>query len=275
MRRVIIDESDLSKMSPLFQGKLGFWFARFSLRMLAIERLNKIYSGLCNKSGVAFTSAWLDAIGTRYVVDNEEVLDRFAEGSFITVSNHPFGALDGLILVDLIARRRPDYKFMVNSILMNVGTMSDHFVGVKPVTPRSGPTVENASGLKSTLFHLKEGRSMGFFPAGAVSNFNDNFFVLSDREWQNTVMRIIQAAKVPVIPIYIHGKNSWFFNLLGRLSWQLRSLRMPYEILNKRNKTIRITVGEPVLPNEQALYPKTEELACFLKRKTYELKSNK
>jgi len=271
MRRFIIDESDLSKMSPLFQGRAGFLFGRFLLRILAIDRLNRLYSGLCHLSGIDFTSAWLHTIGVDYTVENEAVLDDFVESPFITVSNHPLGALDGLIMVDFVARRRPDYKFMVNSILLNVGTMSDHFVGVKPVTPRSGSTVENASGLKSTLLHLKDGHPMGFFPAGAVSNFNDNFILLSDREWQPTVMRLIQAAKVPVIPVYIHGKNSWFFNLLGRINWQLRSLRMPYEILNKRNKTIRVTVGNPIMPEEQMRYSKTEELACFLKRRTYEL----
>lgn len=271
MKRVILDEEDLANESPLFRGKFGKVLARFMLVLFGVTRVNKIYSELCDLKGVEFTKAWLERTGVSYVVENEEVLDRLPAGSFITISNHPFGGIDGLILVDLMVKRRADYKYMVNSILLHVQTLASQFVGVKPTTPNSRSSIENTGGLKQTLRHIKNGGSMGFFPAGAVSGFYANKIKIEEKEWQPTIIRLIQKSKVPVIPIYIHGKNSWFFNFLGRINWQLRTTRLAHEVLNKRGQVIRLTVGAPISWEEQSRFGKVEELAAFLKSKTEEL----
>ncbi len=269
---MILDEADLANMSPVFRGKLGPFFARLFLHLFGVERVNKLYSELYQLRGTDFTKAWLERLNVTYVVQNGELLNKLPEGAFVTVSNHPFGGIDGVILVDLMAKHRDDYKFMVNSILLHVETMSDHFVGVKPVTPKSGSTVENNGGLKQTFRHLKSGGSMGFFPAGAVSGYYHHSFKITDKDWQLSVIRLIQAAKVPVIPIYIHGKNSWFFNLLGLINWQLRSVRMAHEVMNKNGTVVKLTIGETITWEEQEPYRDVEELAAFLRAKTIALK---
>lgn len=271
MKRVILNEADLAEMSPLYRGVLGPVFARMFLRLFGVERVNRLYGKLCDLSGCEFTQAWLRTLDIRYEVENSAVLETLPDGAFVTVSNHPFGGLDGVILVDLMAQKRSDYKFMVNSILMHVETLSEHFVGVKPVTPKSGSTVENNGGLKYTLRHLKNGGAMGFFPAGAVSGFYHHPFRITDKDWQLSVIRLIQAAKVPVIPIYIHGRNSRLFNILGWFNWQLRSVRMAHELMNKSGKSIKLTVGRPIEWEEQKRYKTIEELGEFLRKKTLEL----
>ncbi len=275
MRKVILDETDLVKTTPLLRGKIGLKLARIVLKLLAIDRVNKEYAKSAHLEGYEFTASFLKGVGVSYEIVHEDRLQHLPEGAFITVSNHPYGGLDGLIMVDMMARRRQDYKYMVNSILMMVKTMSCNFIGVKPSTSKNVSSPENMQGLKLTLQHIREGHPMGFFPAGAVSNFNKtNRLRVTDRDWQPTVIRLIQASQVPVIPIYVHGKNSWFFNFLGRIHWQLRSMRMPYEIFNKRGKVIKVTVGEIIPWEVQKQYKKTEDLAAFLKAKTYALKNS-
>lgn len=275
MRKVVYDETDLAKSSPLFRGNNGLRLARVILNLLAIDRVNREYAKSIHLEGCEFAASFLKGVGVGYEIENEERLHHLPEGAFITVSNHPYGGLDGIIMIDMMVRRRQDYKFMVNSILMMAKTLSCNFIGVKPSTSKSVSSPENMHGLKQTLQHIRDGHPMGFFPAGAVSNFNkSNWLRVTDRDWQPTVIRLIQASKVPVIPIYVHGKNSWFFNFLGRINWQLRSIRMPYEIFNKRGKVIKITVGEVISWEEQRQYKKVEDLAAFLKAKTYALKNN-
>nr|WP_262920276.1 lysophospholipid acyltransferase family protein [Parabacteroides sp. FAFU027] len=259
-------------MSPLLRGKKGLRLGRCLVRLLSIHRVNRVYENSIHLRGAEFAASLLKDVGVSYEIENEEQLSNLPEGTFITVSNHPYGGLDGVIMIDIMVRRRPDYKFMVNSILMNVRTMADNFVGVQPATAKSSGSNDNALKLKETIRHMKEGHPMGFFPAGAVSNFHKpNWFQLTDRDWQPTVIRLIQAAKAPVIPIFFHGKNSCFFNFLGRVNWQLRSMRMPYEVFNKRGKTIKVTIGDPISWEEQKQYAKVEELAAFLKARTYAL----
>ena len=78
---------------------------------------------------------------------------------------------------------------------------------------------------------------------------------------------------MPVIPIFFHGSNSWWFNLLGRISWKLRTVRLPAEVFLKRHKTIHVSIGEPVSTEEIKRFgDDTEALGRFLKSKTYELK---
>ena len=95
---------------------------------------------------------------------------------------------------------------------------------------------------------------------------------LEDREWQPTIIRLIQQLKVPVIPIYFHGGNSWMFNFLGVVCWQLRTLRLPSEVFRKKGKTLHVFIGEPISVEEQLQHSNTvEELGKYLKEKTYAL----
>ena len=72
----------------------------------------------------------LDDFNIKLRIDNEQVLDNLPEGAFITVSNHPFGALDGISLIHMVASRRPEYKVMVNMILNHITAMRPNFIAV-------------------------------------------------------------------------------------------------------------------------------------------------
>ena len=127
-------------------------------------------------------------------------------------------------------------------------------------------------GIKSAIMQVRRGNPIGFFPAGAVSKVNIKG-QLNDREWQPTIIRLIQQMKVPVIPIYFHGSNSWWFNFLGVVCWQLRTLRLPAEVFRKKGATLHVSIGEPITVEEQEQHSGSlEELGKFLKDKTYELR---
>ena len=93
-----------------------------------------------------------------------------------------------------------------------------------------------------------------------------------DREWQPSIIRLIQQLKVPVVPIYFHGHNSLWFSFLGMISWKIRTLALPSEVFRKRNTTLHVSVGEPITPEQIAAISDTEELGKYLKQKTYEMR---
>ena len=102
---------------------------------------------------------------------------------------------------------------------------------------------------------------------------SDRHNFLVDREWQPSVLQIIAKAKVPVIPIYFHGNNTWWFNFWGHACWPLRSLLLPRELFHhKKNKEMHISVGEPIMPEKQAEFKgDPAALGKYLREKTYEL----
>jgi putative hemolysin len=92
-----------------------------------------------------------------------------------------------------------------------------------------------------------------------------------DREWQEGVIKLIQKAQAPIVPVYISGQNSRFFNFLDKIDWRIRTLRLCHELDTKKGKTIHLIFGQPIFPEEQASYKDVQSFGKFLKNKTYEL----
>ncbi len=127
-------------------------------------------------------------------------------------------------------------------------------------------------GIREAMKQVRSGQPIGFFPAGAVSKVNWKY-ELNDREWQPNIIRLIEQLKVPVIPIYFHGSNSFLFNFLGVVCWQLRTFRLPSEVWRKCNSTLHISVGDPISVEEQQRHQGSlEEFGQFLKSRTYSMR---
>jgi putative hemolysin len=237
-----------------------------------MNKVNGVYDASKHKSGVGFVTDLLDKQGIIRDVENYEVLDSFKETPFITVSNHPYGHIDGIIAISVVAAKRKDYKMMVNWMLNKIDTMEEHFIGVNPYAKDNKMSTIKSSvgGVKYCLEHLRGGHPLGFFPAGGVSSPH-LFAKTEDREWQESVLKLIKKAKVPVIPMYISGNNSWIYRLLGLISWRIRMVRLLHEVTNKKGKTVHIRFGEPITVEEQANFDNIKFYGEFLKAKTYEL----
>ena len=268
----VIEPKDFEAFSPLYRGERGHRLAEFVMRVLAIDRINQVYGNSGAYTGAEFTSRLLDDLGVNYAVGNAGRLKMLPEGPFITVSNHPYGGLDGIMSIDLVARIRPDYRFMVNKMISLVKTIHDNIIPVIPAgNKNTGIHGANIKAIRETLEHLHKGHPMGFFPSGAVSDFRLRDFRIRDRQWQSSILHVIYSAKVPVLPIRFFDKNSAFFYFLGFLSWRIRALRLPYEVLNKRKRELRIGIGNIIPVEEQKKFADAGAFGAFLRECVYEM----
>lgn len=269
-KRLVLDHDDIVSLAPWFKGRDKLIDRLFKL--LWIDKVNWIHDHNADTPGVGFVEGLLRDRNATVEVHGEDVLDNLPPGGFITVSNHPFGALDGMILIKLVGERRPDFKVMVNMILKHVGALRDTFFAVDALAS-DDPAKRAVSmrGIAQSLNHVRKGHPLGFFPAGAVSKITPKLRI-EDRDWQPNIMRLIQKLKVPVVPIYFHGHNSLWFNILGLIDWRLRTLRLPCEVFHRKNPVYRVSVGKPIPPEVYLEQQSPEELAKFLKAKTYEIK---
>lgn len=272
VRPDVLNYDDIRAMVPKLDGhpRLVNWLLKF----LSVDKVNYVHRACCDTPGPDFVRRLLfEQFKIKLRVDNEQVLDHLPEGAFITVSNHPLGALDGIALIHLIASRRPKYRVMVNMILGHITAMRPNFIAVdQSASTDPAKRAVSVAGIRQALRQLADGEPIGFFPAGAMSKTNWRYKTV-DREWQESVLQIIWRAKVPVIPIYFHDKNSLWCNFLGHALWQARSLRIPAEVFRKVGKTLHISVGEPVSPEEQREHASNpKELGVYLREKTYALR---
>jgi putative hemolysin len=266
----VFDEKDLEALSPLFRGETGHRLARFILRLLSIDKVNKVYNNSGSWTGAKFARSLLNDLGVNYIIGNAERLEHLPEEAFITVSNHPYGGLDGIILIDLIAGVRADYKLMVNKIISLVKTMQENFISVIPSgNKKEDVTGTNIHAVRETISHLQEGHPVGFFPSGAVSDFSFKDFRIRDRKWQMGILHVIHHAKVPVLPIRFFDTNSKFFYFLGLLNWRIRSLRLPSEVFNKEDQHPRLAIGNIISVKEQERFNDADTLGAFLRQAVY------
>lgn len=275
IRPDVLNYDDIRQMVPKLDGHEKL--VNRLLKFLSVDKVNAVHAKCCDTPGPEFVKRLLlDEFRIRLRIDNEAVLDHLPEGSFITVSNHPFGALDGIALIYLITRRRPKFKVMVNMILNRIGAMRPNFIAVDAWASNDpAKRAVSVNGIREALRQIKSGEPIGFFPAGAMSK-TTLCNGLQDRPWQKSILQIIERAKVPVIPIFFHGSNSAWCNFLGHACWPARSLRLPAEVFRKVGTEMHISIGEPISPEEQAMHSQTPEaLGDFLRQRTYELKKFK
>ncbi len=271
VKRDVLNADDIMRMVPKLAGHRKL--VNGLMRFLSLDKVNAIHEHNIDHPGAPFAAGIIKDLDITLKIDNEKVLDNLPEGAFVTVSNHHFGALDGIILIDLIGSRRPKYRVMVNMFLNYINGLRPSFIAVdQQASDDPKKKAVSMKGIKECIMQVRRGEPVGFFPAGAVAKVNWRGR-LKDRQWQPSVIRLIEQLKVPVVPIFFHGSQSWWFNFLGVVCWQLRTFRHPAEVFRKKGKTFHITVGEPISVDEQLKHMgSVEEFGDFLRERTYELR---
>ena len=264
----VITTEEFAKATKLDKLKMP-GLAALLMEIMKINQVNELFAQAQPKQGPEFVDAILKGCGIDIEFDEKELKNIPATGSFIAIANHPYGGIEGMVLLKILCMVRPDAKLMANFLLKKIPNLSDYFVAVNPFE-----NVEHSSsisGLKNTLELLANGTPIGIFPAGEVSTFKVDKQQITDRLWHPVVGKIIAKAKVPVVPIYFHGNNGLLFNLLSLIHPTLRTAKLPSELFNKNGHTIRLRICKPINIEEIPEYNNNTKLLNFLRARTYAL----
>ena len=246
----VITTQDLQKALGM-KGALGRWVAGRVLKLLELDKINAIQEKYPEQSGAGFSESILKEIGVSYEIPDGQ-LDRIpAEGGFITVSNHHFGSIDGLILNAAVGSRRPDFRILTTFLLTMIPGLRDSFI---PVDNFATGGARSISGIRTALGHIAEGKPLGFFPAGEVATWQkgrnktavSGKKVVEDIPWADNISKLIRKSGLPVVPIYFEGENSRWFHRWGRIHPRLRTVRLVHEMFNKPGSVIQVRIGQPI-----------------------------
>lgn len=250
-------------------GFIGTFIGWLLIRVLRISALNKIYNNNKHKSDLDFLNGVLEDCEIRFEIPEEDLKRIPKDGPFITISNHPLGGIDGILLLKLLLEKRADYKIIANFLLHRILPLKPYVMPVNPFENRKDAK-SSVAGIKGALQHLKEGKPLGIFPAGEVSTYQDGKLKV-DKPWEDGAVRLIKKAKVPVIPIYFHAKNSQLFYILSKISDTLRTAKLPSEVISQNGRVIKVRVGKPISVSDQEAYPEIPQFYEFIRKKTYML----
>jgi putative hemolysin len=264
--KIILEELNLSS----FKIKS---LATLFMKALKLNKVNELYEKNQDKTGINFATSILESLSIHYQCPDEDLKNIPKHEPFIVVANHPLGGIDGLIMLSVIGKARPDFRIMANYLLQQIPQLSDYFVSVNPFGNKS-KTGMNMSGIKRSIRLLEEGFPIGIFPAGEVSALKIRKMNVSDKMWNPIVGKMILKSGVKVVPVYFSGKNSVLFNLLGLIHPILRTAKLPSELFNKNKNKITMRIGKPISVATMSAYEDPEQLLRFLRAKTYALGSS-
>lgn len=274
--RVLISKDGLRKALGL-KGLVGKCVAGALYGVLGIGRLNKVYPYVADLEGPEFSEEVLRRFGISYEVPPEQLANIPAEGGFLTVSNHPFGGADGLILNAIINPRRPDFKILTTFLLAQVPNLTKWFI---PVDNFSTGGAKSITGIRTALGHIGSGGSLGLFPTGEVSTWQkkerrtavSGRRVIEDKPWPDNILKLIKNSGLQVVPIYFDGTDSLLFHILGKVHPRLRTIRLVHELTNKRGMTVKVRIGKAIPASEIAALS-IPTLKEYLRNRTYALEA--
>jgi putative hemolysin len=273
-KTTVLEVEELQEAMGL-KGWFGRRIASAAYRLLELEAVNRVHEKYHDSVGPEFSAHVLEDVGIQYEIPSEQ-LDRIPrEGGFITVSNHHYGSIDGMILSAVVGARRPDYKILTTFFLSLIPSLRDSFI---PVDNFSSGGARSISGIRAALGHIADQHPLGLFPAGEVATWQKGKNktslkegkVVEDIPWAENIVKLIRKSGFPVVPIFFEGGNSESFHRLGRIHPRLRTARLIHEVFNKPGHVVQVRIGQPIPASEIAALD-VPSLGKLLRSRTYAL----
>ena len=167
-------------------------------------------------------------------------------GPLLIIANHPFGVVDGLAMMDMATRLRPDVKILVHSLLCQPAELMEYLL---PIDFSGTPGARNTSALtrRRTVDWLHAGHCVVIFPAGGVSTAQNPFTgKATDAPWHEFVARLTRVAGLKILPVFFEGQNSRWFQLASHLSFNLRLALVFRESARRIGTAISARIGTAI-----------------------------
>jgi len=197
-------------------------------------------------TGQPFWRAALDTMGIPLLTPQEEIDNIPPEGPVVVVANHPHGLVDGMILADLIGRRRTDYKILTRALLTGIDEVAASYMIPVPFPHEPDAQRKSVEMRANAMAHLKEGGLISVFPSGVVASSDSLFGPVIEREWNVFTAQMIRRSGAKVVPIFFPGSNSRVYQMANRVSATLRQSFLLHEVVKSCNRPQRPVVGKPI-----------------------------
>lgn len=221
-----------------------------------------------------FADRLLEVLGVSYAIEPADLARIPAAGPALVVANHPTGGAECLILLSLLRKIRPDYKFMANYLLGAIPEFRNECIFVDPMGGRDAHG-RNIGPMLETLRHLRKGGMLVVFPAGSVSHYRLDRRAVADGPWEPSIARLAVAGKAETVPVHVSGCNSLLFHAAGLVHPRLRTALLPRELFNKQGAKFELHVGKAVASERLAAFATDAERIAYLRERTLALRHRK
>ncbi len=262
---------DLEKVIADKNPALARWLPRFIIayikRIVHQDDVNRILRSYAQLPPVEFIRASLQDLQIRYSSVGIERLD--PSGRYLFAANHPFGGMDGLMLLDELDRYFGPSRIIVNDLLMNIKPLAPLFV---PINKHGR---QNSTYARQMHEALEGPNQLATFPAGLCSRRTRGR--IGDLDWKPSFIKNAIASHRDIVPVYFEGHLSNFFYNLANLRTFLgikANLEMFYlvdELFKQQGHHFRIVYGDPIPWQQMAAQGSPREWCSEVRQRVYAL----
>lgn len=248
-RRSLTYANSFDKPLTSFTIRAIEWFTG----KLTIIRMIREFEKRGAPTGQAFWRAALGTMGIDLLTPQSQI-DQIPEtGPVVIVANHPHGLVDGMILADLIGRRRTDYKILTRALLTGIDEVAASYMIPVPFPHEPDAQRKSVEMRAKAMAHLKEGGVISVFPSGVVASSDTMFGPVIEREWAVFTAQMIRRSGAKVVPIYFPGANSRVYQIANQISATLRQSLLLHEVVKGCNRPQKPVVGAPIGEEQLAM----------------------
>ena len=242
------------------------YFLRTLFHESEIQQFERKYAHL---EGFDFIDEVLRYFDFNYKISGRDLERIPSHGRVVIVANHPIGTLDGLALLNLVRKVRPDVKVVANEFLSRFEAYSSVLLPIDNMSKKT-----SRENLKNIGAYLEQEGAVIIFPSGEVSRMSPKG--VRDGKWNKGFLRYARQTRSPILPIYVDGRNSMFFYALSIISRPLSTLLLIHEMFKQEKNTIEFKVGDKIeFDTYDELKFSSTETAQMLRRHLYHIGKNK
>ncbi|MDD2567860.1 MAG: lysophospholipid acyltransferase family protein [Thiovulaceae bacterium] len=203
------------------------------------SEINAFLQKHAHEDAFGFIESILDYFNVDISIHQNELSRIPSYGKVVIIANHPLGALDALALVHVLKDIRKDIKIVASNFLGVFDNLKEILIPIENV---KGKLTKNS--VEAIYESLKKQEAVIIFPSGEVSRARPSG--IKDTKWRSGFLKVAQKMQAPILPIYIHAKNSKNFYLLSMFNKSLATAIIPHEMFKYHDKTIGFRIGKTI-----------------------------
>jgi putative hemolysin len=210
------------------------------------DEMNQILTKYSDYQGLDILTKIIEELNIKIEVDGKENLPENSRCFFL--SNHPFGLIDGLVLTKIVGDKYHVLKSIGNEAFMYVPHLRPFIAAVNVFGKNSKEYITALENIYDSDVPITH------FPSGEVSRLYNG--KIQDCQWHKSFITKAVSHKRNIVPFYIYGRNSRFFHFISfvrrvlGIKSNIEFIMLPREMFRKRNKTIRIKIGQ-LIPHQK------------------------
>lgn len=234
--------SSIKSSDSAFLKKLPAFVLRIIEKIIRQDEMNHILEKYKDSHGAEFQRSVVKEFNLKLEISGLENLPE--NGKCFFLANHPFGIIDGLLLTKTVIEKYGDFRAIGNEAFEYIPNLRPYIAVVNVYGTSSKSYVTQLEKVYQSDIAITH------FPAGEVSRIYDG--KIQDCAWQKSFISRAISCQRDIVPFYFHGKNSKLFYGINRMrkllgiNTNIELMLLPHEMFNKRNKTIRFTIGKPI-----------------------------